>query len=108
VAKRGESVILRLAPRAGRRARAAAPHASGLVDLAHHNRCACPYKLAPPPDSSKQSIVSTLHARNQLPPAVPAPPPPNPISTTTTTNSFKMTGGKSGGKASGSKSNAQS
>ena len=75
-----------------------------------HNTLRRPYKTAPPPNTSKQSIVSTLHAHNQLNPLTQL------ISLTTPTfsnnppqsNSFKMTGGKSGGKASGSKSSAQS
>jgi len=31
-----------------------------------HNTLRRPYKTAPPPNTSKQSIVSTLHARHQL------------------------------------------
>jgi hypothetical protein len=37
------------------------------VDLAHHNTPACPYKLAPPTDSSEPSIVSfTPTYRNRI------------------------------------------
>ena len=67
-----------------------------------------PYKSSPPPTSSKQSIVSTLHAHHYAP--SPSSAPTTLISQLShqTQNSFKMTGGKSGGKASGSKSSAQS
>jgi hypothetical protein len=58
------------------------PRLAGQVDLAHHNTLASPYKLAPPPDSSEQSIVSTLHARPHTPSPAPAhrthSPPQNP------------------------------